>query len=104
MSKNVSLSGLFLSLSSVMLATSCLAQESQPLDRRDLTKAIIELPVKSMLKSAAPAEGNAYVNRKVPPGLVHWNEDFTAACQRSKVSGKPVLLFHMMGNLDQEFT
>lgn len=42
-------------------------------------------------------------NPKVQPGLVEWNTDFETACAQSRKSGKPVLLFHMMGNLDDRF-
>ena len=39
----------------------------------------------------------------VKPGLVAWQPDFQAACTASVKSSKPVLLFQMMGQLDQEF-
>lgn len=42
-------------------------------------------------------------NPKVQPGLVEWNTNFDTACAESRKSGKPVLLFHMMGNLDDRF-
>ena len=40
---------------------------------------------------------------RVRPGLVSWRPDFANACRASAQSGKPVLLFQMMGNLDKEF-
>jgi hypothetical protein len=40
---------------------------------------------------------------RVRPGLVSWRPDFAAACRASAESGKPVLLFQMMGKLDKEF-
>ncbi len=43
-------------------------------------------------------------NPKVKPGLVNWHADFETACAASKKSGKPVLLFHLLGQLDQRFT
>jgi hypothetical protein len=43
-------------------------------------------------------------NPKVAPGLVKWHDDFEAAKKASSQSGKPVLLFQMMGQLDQRFT
>jgi len=43
-------------------------------------------------------------NPEVEPGKVKWHEDYAAACQAAKQSGKPVLLFHLMGQLDQRFT
>jgi hypothetical protein len=42
-------------------------------------------------------------NKNVPPGLVTWRKDFATACSLSQRSGKPVLLFQMMGKLDDEF-
>jgi len=43
------------------------------------------------------------VNPKVAPGKVRWHPDFATACAASKASGKPVLLFQMMGKLDEQF-
>jgi hypothetical protein len=48
----------------------------------------------------APADRE---NRRVRPGRVTWHEDFAAACAASERSGKPVLLFQMMGRMDQKF-
>ncbi len=42
-------------------------------------------------------------NPEVEPGNVRWHADFAAACEASRKSGKPVLLFQMMGNLDDRF-
>jgi hypothetical protein len=52
-------------------------------------------------EGAAHAEGTA--NPPLRPGRVRWHEDFAAACAAGRASGKPVLLFHMMGRLDQKF-
>lgn len=43
-------------------------------------------------------------NPKVEPGKVNWHDDFAAACKASQQSGKPVLLFQLLGQLDQRFT
>lgn len=40
---------------------------------------------------------------KVQPGFVAWHSNFSEACETSKRSGKPVLLFEMLGKLDDEF-
>jgi hypothetical protein len=47
----------------------------------------------------------AFVNPRVEPGKVHWHPSFQAACAASlqKYSGKPVLLFQMLGKLDEQF-
>jgi hypothetical protein len=43
------------------------------------------------------------VNPQVKPGDVAWHSNFAAACEASKQSGKPVLLFQLLGKLDEEF-
>lgn len=40
---------------------------------------------------------------KAQPGKVHWHPTLDAARAAAAKSGKPVLLFHMMGRLDQTF-
>ena len=40
---------------------------------------------------------------KVSPGDVKWHANYQAACAASEISGKPVLLFQLMGKLDDEF-
>ena len=42
-------------------------------------------------------------NPKVQPGKVRWHAGFAAACAAARTSGKPVLLFQMMGKLDEQF-
>ncbi len=42
-------------------------------------------------------------NPPARPGRVHWHADFAAACAAAGRSNKPVLLFHMLGRLDQKF-
>ncbi len=51
---------------------------------------------------AAPAPRTP-TNRTVEPGKVQWHASFEAAQAAAKQSGKPVLLFHMMGALDKQF-
>ncbi|MFK7767520.1 MAG: hypothetical protein AB8B55_09895 [Mariniblastus sp.] len=43
-------------------------------------------------------------NPKVEPGKVNWHKDFESACLASQASGKPVLHFQLLGQLDQRFT
>ena len=61
----------------------------------------VEPRVKAVVaeRSAPAAAGNP----KVEPGKVHWHANFAAACAAAQKSGKPVLLFHMMGKLDDQF-
>jgi hypothetical protein len=42
-------------------------------------------------------------NPTVKPGLVNWHPTFADARAAAEKSGKPVLLFHMMGQLDKQF-
>jgi hypothetical protein len=43
------------------------------------------------------------VNPPVRPGLVRWHPSFADARAAARRSGRPVLLFHMMGQLDRQF-
>ena len=49
----------------------------------------------------APLPEARQVRVHVPPGQVRWHGDFAAACVASEESHKPVLLFQMMGRLDE---
>ena len=42
-------------------------------------------------------------NPRVRPGRVQWHADFAAACAAARTSGKAVLLFHMLGRIDEKF-
>jgi hypothetical protein len=70
--------------------------------RRDMGKGRIELPIELLVKekTAPPAVAE---NPKVEPGKVKWHATFAAACAASQKSRKPVLLFQMMGKLDDQF-
>lgn len=65
-------------------------------------KYIVEAPAKNLL-ARSTAAAPPFANPKVTPGKVRWHADFDAACRAAKKSGKPVLLFQMMGNLDEQF-
>jgi len=69
------------------------------------SKYVIERPTKEVLMahSGAAAVTAPSDNPKVAPGRVLWHPTFAAACAASRASGKPVLLFQMMGNLDEQF-
>lgn len=58
----------------------------------------------SEIDDNASADNPLVDNPRVEPGKVKWHEDFAAACRASGASGKPVLLFQLMGQLDQRFT
>lgn len=46
--------------------------------------------------------GPASANPPIAPGLVPWHAGFEEACAAAKASGRPVLLFDMLGRLDRE--
>jgi hypothetical protein len=74
--------------------------------RLDIGKTIVERPTEQLLASATTAANEAapaFVNPKVEPGKVNWHADFATARAASAKSGKPVLLFQMLGRLDEQF-
>jgi hypothetical protein len=79
-------------------------RQAEPI-RSDPRKEVIESPLRKVLAagtaSAKPASGAT--NPKVTPGKVRWHPTFADACEAARKSGKPVFLFHLMGNLDDQF-
>jgi hypothetical protein len=72
----------------------------------DVGKSFVERPTELLLAPTATAANgatSAFVNPKVEPGKVKWHADFATARAASAKSGKPVLLFQMMGKLDDQF-
>lgn len=82
----------FLAVPTALLAL--LAQDSPSF----LGKRAVELPLESAISTSTPPSADA----KVAPGLVRWHADFDAACAAARASGKPVLLFQLLGRLDDE--
>jgi hypothetical protein len=76
---------------------------ARPKANVDASKSVkIEPPtVKVVAKQSATVAKTD--NPKVKPGLVNWHKSFEEACTASQKSGKPVLLFQMMGKLDDQF-
>lgn len=87
----------------------------------DKFKEVIETPTKAVLKQETTTAPKTVVshpqlqervtksdppveNPRVEPGKVSWHADFEAARRASGESGKPVMLFQLMGRLDQRFT
>ena len=68
----------------------------------DMPKYVVERPTKELLAARSGVVAVSE-NPKVAPGRVSWHPNFAAACAASRASGKPVLLFQMMGNLDEQF-
>ena len=67
--------------------------------------AYIEVGTRAVVRtgSAGVPAAKRPANPKVEPGRVRWHGDFAAACDAARKSGKPVLLFQMMGKLDEQF-
>ena len=55
------------------------------------------------VSSPASAEKPPEDNPRVVPGLVKWHASVSDAKAASEKSGRPVLVFHMMGRLDKQF-
>lgn len=98
-------------------ADSANAELSNP-NPAPMTKMAIESPVKSIWQSGRPVPVDLDLLRakaspavlpakpamaKVQPGLVKWHGNLNDALAASKVSGKPVLLFQLLGNLDDAY-
>jgi hypothetical protein len=66
---------------------------------------VIELPTEALVKLKSATSGPAanVVNPKVTPGKVTWHATFADARAASAKSGKPILLFQMLGKLDDQF-
>ena len=84
----------------------------------DLSKMGIERPLKRIISdSGLTTNGDAKPQTvvaptlkeertshgRVKPGSVKWHDSLKSACAAAHHSGKPVLVFQMMGRLDQEF-
>jgi hypothetical protein len=100
----------------MLLAVSQASGDGQPPGfGHDITKGTVEAAGKTVLSNAAGlnvgtrsiANMNAGVppsdNPKVQPGLVSWHPTIAEACAAAKRTGKPVLLFQLMGKLDERF-
>ena len=61
---------------------------------------VVEKPTKALVAGAASGDVN---NPTIEPGKVKWHKTLADAQGASEKSGKPVLLFHMMGQLDKQF-
>ncbi len=61
----------------------------------DRRKAVIEMPLK---RSLVPPPEDRGMGMKV-----RWHDSFTAAVEAATTSGKPVLLFQLLGRLDDAF-
>jgi hypothetical protein len=82
------------------------APPAAPPRAADRGKRDIENPTEQVVAGRSapfPGGGQPFVNPKVQPGKVRWHADLAEACKAASQSGKPVLLFQMMGRLDEKF-
>lgn len=88
----------------VPVALACIGTAAEP-PPGPRPKGRIEQPVKDVVAQAAPAPAVATTadNPTVETGLVKWHKTVEDAQAAAKKSGKPVLLFQMMGYLDKKF-
>jgi hypothetical protein len=95
-----------------MLATAvaALVAPQQQQQRADKGKEEVEIPVKKRLADV----GKKMVERPMldrlqpppeakPAPKVAWHASFEKAVEAARTSGKPVLLFQLLGRLDEEF-
>ena len=73
------------------------ARKSAPVIRTPKKK--IEQPTERVVAASA-AE---FENPRVAAGKVRWHADLDAARQAARRSGRPVLLFQLLGKLDERF-
>lgn len=64
------------------------------------TRPEVSVPAKPIEVAPTP---RVATNPAVEPGKVRWHASFAEAQKAATKSGKPVLLFHMMGHLDKQF-
>lgn len=93
-----------------LLATSAaLAQDAPQEEPPDLRKTLTERPAEDLLRRSGaretPAPATSAGASKVPvePGRVAWRRDRDAAREAARASGRPVLVFQMLGDLDDEY-
>lgn len=93
-------------MAGALLVPGVAGEEKPPLAVRDVSKMTIEVPIKRLVetgKQKPVPQADALANPKVEPGKVRWHADFDAARAAAAKSGKPVLLFQLMGKLDERF-
>src|SRR5438128_2200681 len=99
------LTGLGLAAAALVALRATAGDQVKP--RLDRSKGeVVEKPATALVaeKSAVVAtRAGAGENPSVRPGNVTWHADFARARAASAKSGKPVLLFQMLGRLDQQF-
>lgn len=98
----MSLKPLILILPALAIA---LAATATPPRIPDARKAVVEAPIKKKLKAPGPVHAvPPRLGETVAPGDVSWHPDIATAQRASMKSKKPVLLFQLLGDLDQRFS
>ena len=85
-------------------ALACAALAQAQGERADASKSIAEIGIKEALKRSygfGPGELPP-LDDAVKAGDVAWHGSFEDALSAARVSGKPVLLFQLLGRLDDE--
>jgi hypothetical protein len=59
-------------------------------------------PEEAAPKAAEPGGAAVPANPRTAPGLVRWHESVGAAQAAARASGKPLLVFQLLGRLDDE--
>ena len=96
----------------IALASVASAQERRGVD---ITKRrVVERPTEELVRDLGPLPAADVPAAEVPaagsdnppaePGKVKWHQDVATAIAAAKQTGKPVLVFHLLGQLDQRFT
>ena len=89
------------------------APEAKPAVADRTKRQVVEPAAEAIVRDAQPSDGadaeeptaaGADDNPRVEPGKVQWHDDINAALVAANSSGKPVLVFHLLGQLDQRFT
>ena len=90
-----------------------------PANKKSISKGFIELSTEQLIDlgptpeevvvqdadfGSAKSSSSKTDNPSVEPGLVEWHSDLATAALQSKISGKPVLHFQLLGQLNQRFT
>ncbi len=86
----------------LVIATAAFAQDTKKRLAETTTETVLEKTGAAPLP-APTTDAETATNPTVDPGAVRWHDDLTAARAASRESGKPVLLFQLLGRLDQEF-
>ncbi|HMP03485.1 MAG TPA: hypothetical protein PKD86_14030 [Gemmatales bacterium] len=68
----------------------------------DVSKRMMEAPTRRLVDSSTPSPTD-FVNPRRAPGKIAWHPTWEAALTASARSGKPILLFQLLGKLDLEF-